>query len=153
MGLVKTSKRKCNAFRLWPFKKMPHTPAQCCEMDDICLVKMTWMCDKYCITENELYSLLEWFIREKMLIKKAGAMAKAPTNIQTHICAGNCIRDEHLTEPRSGEPQSWILGGVPWVSFLTQSPTFYRRGCYGTMIREQPLSLRLLWRDNCWIET
>ncbi len=59
-------------------------------------------------------------------------MAKAPTNIQMHICAGNCIKDEHLTELRRGEPQSWILGRVPWVSFLTQSPTFYRRGCYGS---------------------
>ncbi len=49
---------------------MPHTPAQHCETDDICLVKMSSMCDKYCITENELYSLLEWFIIQKMLIKK-----------------------------------------------------------------------------------
>lgn len=28
------------------------------------------MCDKYSITINELYSPLEWFVIEKMLVKK-----------------------------------------------------------------------------------
>lgn len=87
-------------------KKMPHTPAQCCETDDICLVKMSGVCDKYYMTENELYTLLEWFIIWKMLIKKARAMTKAHTNIQSHICAGNCIRDEHFTKPQKGKLQS-----------------------------------------------
>lgn len=62
MGLVKARRKKCKAFRLWPFKRMPRTPAQGCEIDDTCLVKMMWMRNKYCITENELCSLVEWFI-------------------------------------------------------------------------------------------
>jgi len=49
---------------------MPDTHAQCSERDEICLVKtVSSMCNKYCITVNELYSPLERFIIEKMLLK------------------------------------------------------------------------------------
>lgn len=53
-----------HGFQIMAFKKkkMPHTAARDREIDDTCLVKMRWMCNKYCITENELYSLVEWFI-------------------------------------------------------------------------------------------
>lgn len=93
MGLVKARRKKCKAFRLWPFKRMPRTPAQGWEIDDTCLVKMMWMRNKYCITENELCSLVEWFIIQKILIKIRRRGEKSSQ--KTH--AGEPRR--HSTEP------------------------------------------------------
>lgn len=153
MGLVKAGQRKCKAFRLWPLKKSL-TLAQCCEMDDICLVKMSWMCDEYCITVNELYLSLEWFIIEKMLIKKK---KQEPWQRSRQTFRYTYVQGIAL------EMNTWLnhqrgRGGTPKLSpalspmcpISNAKPSSYRRRCYGTMVREQPLSRRCLWRD-CWV--
>lgn len=88
VGLVKASQRKCKVFRLWPSEKrkrksLTHLPTAV-KRDDICLIKISRMCDKYCITVNELYSPLEWFIMEKMLIKKRQEPQQRPTTTCRH---------------------------------------------------------------------
>lgn len=61
------------------------------------------MSNKYYIAVNELYSLLEWFIIEKLLIKKGRVSQK---HGHSHRCAENCTRNGHLTESQKEGPKS-----------------------------------------------
>ena len=97
-GPSKGGSKKTQSAEIMAFKMCCSHLPQRTEMDDICLVKLSWMCDKYCITINELYSTLEWFIMEKMHIKGAGQKAHLHENTQAHTHIGNCISDEHQRE-------------------------------------------------------
>lgn len=70
-GASKSKADKMQGLQITAFKKkkIPATPAQRCERRHLSC-KNCWMCDKYSITINELYSPLEWFVIEKMLAKK-----------------------------------------------------------------------------------
>lgn len=99
MGLVKTRQTKCKAYRLQPLKKENTCHAGPTLWKGRHLsYKNCWMCDKYSITINELYSPLEWFVIEKMLVKKK---TQQRTNIQTRRLQGITLAKLNLNPGKS----------------------------------------------------
>lgn len=92
------------------------------------------MCDKYCITENELYSLVEWFIIQKMLIKTE-ATAKAHKNVQTYVCMElqNPKRGTLMKQPRSlrllWRARYQRLSVFKELGIIFQNRNMYLSGC------------------------